>query len=351
MLKPKHTITNTILRYLTEIAEARAVILSAPLIPKWEIDLRREALLRSTHASTSIEGNRLSYDEVSDLMIGRDITALARDKQEVLNYFEALRALDKMTKEKKPHLSGKDILRLHRIITKNVMEDGSASGRYRQGNEYVFVGNRITGEVTFKPPPTPQVPLLVENLVNWINSKDTEQINPVIEAGISHYELVRIHPFLDGNGRTARALATLILLRRNFDTKRFFALDDYYNSNRGLYYQALKTVDPKSLDLTAWLEYFSQGVAVSIKAVQEKVLSLSKGKTKNADGRQIALDDRQVRLVELARKEGRVTNRQAQQLLGISNKTAYALLTSLTKAGVLKKEGSGRSVIYTVGND
>jgi len=100
MFKTNFNITNKITHYLTEIAEARAIIFNAPLIPKWEIDLRRQALINSTHASTSIEGNKLSFEEVSDLMIGRKITATLKDKKEVLNYFEALRYLDSLKNKK-----------------------------------------------------------------------------------------------------------------------------------------------------------------------------------------------------------------------------------------------------------
>ena len=83
MFRPNLNITNKTARYLTEIAEARAIIFNAPLIPKWEIDLRRQALIKSTHASTSIEGNKLSLEEVSDLMVGRKITATLKDKKAV----------------------------------------------------------------------------------------------------------------------------------------------------------------------------------------------------------------------------------------------------------------------------
>ena len=121
MFKPRFTITNTTTRYLSEIAVAREIVLRAPLIPKWEIDLRRQALINSTHASTSIEGNRLSLEEISDLMIGREITATRRDKQEVINYFEALSYLDILASKKE--LVSEDILKLHKIITKDVAKE------------------------------------------------------------------------------------------------------------------------------------------------------------------------------------------------------------------------------------
>lgn len=115
----------------------------------------------------------------------------------------------------------------------------------------------------------------MKEFVSWLNSNDFFELHPVLIAGISHYEFVRIHPFVDGNGRTARALATLILYLREFDIKRFFALDDYYDSDRTAYYTALKSVNQKTLDLTNWLEYFTDGVLISISRVKEKVLRLS----------------------------------------------------------------------------
>jgi len=96
------------------------------------------------------------------------------------------------------------------------------------------------------------VPGLVKDLVEWINLEESKELDPVIEAGVVHYELVRIHPFIDGNGRTARVLAALIIYLRGFDTNQFFCLDDYYDSDRSAYYKALQSVKSDTLDLTNW---------------------------------------------------------------------------------------------------
>ncbi len=354
MFKPNFIITNKIARYLSEIAEARAIILNAPLIPKWEVDLRRKALISSTHASTSIEGNRLSLEEVSDLMIGREITASARDKKEVLNYFEALNHLDTLAKQEK--IAEEGILDLHQIITQNVLDNSKDSGRYRTTEEEkrrgrVVVAERTKGglRVTFTPPPAKDVPQEMERFVCWLNSEQAKELDPILKAGIAHYELVRIHPFVDGNGRTARILASMLLLRQSFDTKRFFTLDDFYNSDRKRYYEALKSVSPETQDLTEWLEYFSEGVAVSIKAVKDKVLALTGGKEREQESKQVPLDYKQVKVVEFLRKEGRVTNRQVQELLGVSHQTAYEVLQGLTENGVIMQVGRGRAVHYVLG--
>lgn len=128
--------------------------------------------------------------------------------------------------------------------------------------------------------------------VKWLNSNDSSQLNPILIAGIAHYEFVRIHPFVDGNGRTARALATLILSLKEFDLKKFFALDDYYDSDRISYYRALNSVDQKTLDLTGWIEYFTDGVLLSIQKVKEKVSQLSLEKHKKEAKGQVALTEK-----------------------------------------------------------
>lgn len=331
------------------------IIENAPLIPKWEVDLRRQALINSTHASTSIEGNQLTAEEVSDLLIGRKITASARDKKEVLNYFEALRELDDLKDNKE--IREKDILKLHKIITKDVLDDPKNSGAYRTPEDEKKRGRVVVVErigfgqrrITFLPPKAKAVLEEMKKFVDWINCKETEEIDPVLEAGIAHYEFVRIHPFVDGNGRTSRTLASLILLRRGFDTKRFFALDDYYNADRRSYYQALKSVDPDKQDLTGWLEYFSKGVAISLNAVKNKVLVLTGGKAVKQEGKQIAVDDQQIKIIEYLQKERQITNKDLRKLFKISHQRSYEILNQLLENKIIKRKGKGRSVYYILG--
>ena len=157
-------------------------------------------------------------------------------------------------------MSDQDILNVHRMVTKDTLDNPGDCGAYR--NCYVVVANRLTGQVLFRPPKNDDVPGLIKDLIELINLGEAKELDPIIEAGISHYEFVRIHPFVDGNGRTARVLATLILFLRGFDAKQFFCLDDYYDSDRQTYYRALQSVDQDTLDLTNWLEYFVEGVSI-----------------------------------------------------------------------------------------
>ena len=131
----------------------------------------------------------------------------------------------------------------------------------------VVVGNRLTKEVVYSPPLPEEVVLQVNTLVNWLNSDAVHQMHPVLVAGIAHYELMRVHPFVDGNGRTARTLATLVLAMREFDIKRFFTLDDFYDRDRIAYYYVLKAVNQTYPNCTVWLDYFTEGVEISLHRV------------------------------------------------------------------------------------
>lgn len=196
------------------------------------------------------------------------------------------------------------------------------------------------------PPKTEDVPTLMRSLVAWLNSEDTKKLDPVLVAGIAHYEFVRIHPFIDGNGRTARALASLILLLRGFDIKRFFALDDYYDSDRNAYYAALQTVNPKTLNLNKWLEYFTDGVAVSVINVKEKILRLSSEKLRKDKKGQITLTERQMKIIEMFNQKRSITNRDIRSMFKLSNRGAVDETKKLLALGILKTEGKGRSVHY-----
>ncbi len=344
MFKPNFRYTDKIVKNLTTIAGARAVILNAHLIPKWEVSLRKDALIRSAHSSTAIEGNPLSIDEVTDLASGRDIMVRRKDKQEILNYIEALEKISKFA-DKNPFLS-KDFLEIHKIVTKDTLENPRDEGVFR--NRQVIVGNRITGQVVFMPPPTEQVPGLTDDFFAWFNSPEVNEMDHVIEAGIMHYEIVRIHPFIDGNGRTARVMAAIVLFKRGFDVKRFFALDDYYDHDRRAYYHALKTVDPNSCDITAWLEYFTNGVAVSIEAVKKKIIGLSRDIKALKDKGQIALTERQMKIVERIIQNERIAISNVSKEFGVTRQAALKEMNKLIGLKVVQLKGKGRGAYYVL---
>lgn len=342
MFKPNFRYTNKIVKLLTKISAAREVVLNSPLVPKWSVTLRREAIIHSAHSSTSIEGNRLSLEQVSDLAQGREVMATRKDKQEVLNYLKVLQDMGKLTQ--KDSLLEEDILNIHRRLTQDTLDNPSDCGVYRK--RYVVVANRFTGEVLFRPPKNEAVRELMRSLVKWINSTEAKALDRVIESGMVHYEFVRIHPFVDGNGRTARVLAAWVLYKRGFDTKQFFCLDDYYDTDRPAYYRALQSVNQETLDLTKWLEYFVEGVSVSIEAVKQRIVKLSSERLRKTKRGQIALTERQMKIMEWVINKGQITNREIRHMFNISNRAAVDEITKLLRLKVLKRVGKGRSLHY-----
>ena len=346
MFKPKYTISDKIVNHLTEIAVSRDTIENARLIPKWEISLRKDALVRAAHSSTHIEGNKLSLEEVSQLAIGREVAAMRKDKQEVVNYLNVLSRLEKYV-PKKGQFSVETLLKIHKDLVHQTLQKPGDEGVFR--NRPVVIGHKNdSGEtiVTFRPPPATVVPSFIKSFISWLNVAQTEKVHAVLVSGIAHYEFVRIHPFIDGNGRTARVLATIVLLNRGFDTKRFFALDDYYDSDRITYYDALKSVDPKILDLTRWLEYFCEGVAFTVNRVKEKVAGLSQGRLRTRSFEQVSLTKRQMSIVEAISRSGKITSQKMQKMFKISPQAVHKEMKKLVEQKVVQLVGKGRGARY-----
>jgi len=344
VFKPNFKYTHKIVNNLVKIASAREIILNSYLIPKWEVSLRREALIRAAHASTAIEGNPLTLEEVSQLAQGRKIMATRKAKQEVLNYIKVLENIEKYPDQ--GLITERILLDLHNDVTRETLENPEYEGQYRKLQ--VYVGNKITGKVVFMPPPPEDVQKLMNMFIEWVNSSESHQFDPVIVAGISHYEFVRIHPFVDGNGRTSRGLATLILYLREFDIKKFFTLDDYYDSDRNAYYRALNSVNPDTNDITQWLEYFTDGVLLSISRVKEKILQLSIEKHKKQENGQIQLTERQMKILEHIHKNGKITSGDVALMYKFSRQVALRELSRLVELGVIKLEGKGRGAYYVI---
>jgi Fic family protein len=279
--------------------------------------------------------------EVKVIIEGGKLAARPKDKRDVANYARTLKRLESIASKK---TLAKNIIRwIQGHITKGILPQNEC-GRYR--DRMIYVVNSF-GQTVFTPPESKNVPALTAGLIDWLNSPASREIHPVLVAGTAHYELVRIHPFIDGNGRAARALATLILYQRNFDIKRFFALDDHYNEDRDAYYSALQYVDPVKRDLTQWLEYFVGGVAEQMEKLKNKVDNLAHDPIlKRLKGRFI-LKERQWKLLEFIKERGRATNIEYQKLANISRETAKRDLAFLVKNGLLKSNGKGRSVFYT----
>ncbi|MFA0846399.1 MAG: Fic family protein [Methanobacterium formicicum] len=333
MFNPCFTYNHELVNKLLEINSIRDFIVNAPVVLEMEVSLKREALLKSAHHSTAIEGNPLSLNQVDKLSKGIKIQGQKRATQEVLNYLNVLKYMDSYIEGGK--ITEKNVLKLHENITHYTLEYTYLEGQYR--SEPVYVVNQ-EGDIVFTPPNANLVPGQIQDLLEWINNTSRE-LNAVISAGIIHYEFVRIHPFVDGNGRTGRALAAIYLYLRGFGVD--FTLDEYYSDNRPAYYHALNSVDPKTQDLTDWLLYFLEGFLTSIDEIKNRILLFPAGAPVK-----IKLTEKMLKILEYVHLNGSITNSEVQKLLNISRQGAYKDLRNLMDKGIIEKKGGSRSTYY-----
>ncbi len=343
MYTPKYTINNTILRNIGIVEAAREVISHAPLLPYYEKEFQKDALARAVHHGTHIEGNELDMDQAEKVIAGQQIVARARDIQEVINY---RRVMEHIGKDETKHIN-EDLLKdLHRMTVDKLLVP-ERCGQYR--TTQVVVRNSLTGDVTFTPPVATAVPQQVKELLEFIDKTDPETLHPVLKSGIVHYELARIHPFVDGNGRVSRALSTFILFQEGYDIRKFFSLEEYFDNDASEYYSALQSVGRNDGDLTEWLAYFTQGLAIELNKIKEKIEKISVDvKIKERQGGEpIMLSERQLKIMEYIQKVGFLQNNGFKQLFPmVSEDTVLNELKYLIKHGLLKKQGSTKGAKY-----
>lgn len=336
MFEPQFRYTDKIVNYIAEIASAKEIISNAKIIPLYDTKLKQDALIKSSHYSTSIEGNPLNLDEVKTL-INNNQKPTTKAEQEVLNYFNVLNNLNKYSDK---IITKNTILSVHKDLTRGLLKDSEYEGKFRDTR--VFIGNMHTKKVNYIPPDAYKVPGLIDELLDWLNNS-TDEIYPVIIAGILHYELVRIHPFVDGNGRTSRLMATLILSIHKFNIDNYFTLDEFYNQDRQAYADALNSAD-RNHDLTNWLEYFCKGVLNSIDKVKTEVLKLDQITSKYDNA--IELTPNEISVLTLLEEKKHIQNKDIQVMLNISPQASYKIIRKLKNKELIKRTGKGRNTEY-----
>ena len=349
MYNPKFIITNKILKNIGIIEASREVIDHAPLLPYYEKQFRKDALIRTVHYGTHIEGNELNLDQAEKVLAGQDVVARDRDIQEVINYRKAIEFISEIRiKDEGLRINEETIRKLHKITINKILPSEKC-GEYRKTQ--VVVKNNQTGQVSFRPPEASTISPQIKDLLVFIESSQNQDIHPVLKSGIVHYELVRIHPFLDGNGRVARALSTLILFLEGYDIRKFFSLEEYFDSKASEYYDALQSVEKTGGDLTKWLEYFTEGLAIELSKIKEKVGRISvDGKLREKlGGKPLLLTERQLGIIEYIQKVGFLQNQAFEELFPmVSEDTILNELKVLLQTGIIKKQGVTKGAKYVM---
>jgi len=303
--------------------------------------------VRTVHHGTHIEGNELDLSQAEKVVLGQQVVARERDIQEVLNYREVMEAIGNFSREVKD-INEELIFKLHKMTVKNILP-AETSGVYRQ--KQVVIKSGVTGEVTFRPPMPVVVPLEVQDLCAFINDPANYDIHPVLKSGIVHYEFVRIHPFVDGNGRVARALATLVLFLEGYDIRKFFSLEEYFDADAPRYYLALQSVEKNNSDLTNWLLYFTEGLSIELAKVKDKVehVSVDAKIKEKLGGKPFLLTERQMKIIEYIQKIEYLENKAFKSLFPMISEDSVLLdLKALINAGIIKKVGATKAAKYVM---
>ena len=348
MYQPKFTITNKILKNIGSVEASKEIIDKAPLLPYYERQFQTDAMVRTVHYGTHIEGNELNLSQAEKILRGEDVPARDRDVQEVINYRKVMDFINDLEEKDKKRtnfkISEEIVKKIHEITVAKILSKEQI-GLFRKTQ--VVVRNSITGQISFRPPLAIAVPFQIKDLIEFVNAKS--DIHAVLKAGAVHFELVRIHPFVDGNGRVARALSTLILFTEGYDIRKFFSLEEYFDSDASKYYEALQSVEKKDGDLTVWLEYFSLGLSIELSKIKEKVenISIDLKLKEKLGGKPLMLTDRQLRIVEYIQKVGYLQNKAFPSLFPmVSEDTILNELKALSQAGIIKKQGSTKAAKY-----
>ena len=334
---PHFTITPLIAQALMRIEGAKQSMEYLPVTPSVLATLRETARLYSTHYSTMIEGNRLTQEQVSQVVEKhKHFPGRERDEKEVLGYYVALEKVEKLAT-----IGGAvtelQIQQLHALV----MAGGRTRVKptqYRDGQNVIRDGR--TRRIVYMPPEAKDVSKLMRELVVWLGKSQKQDLPCPLRAGIAHYQYATIHPYYDGNGRTGRLLTTPILHLGGYDLKGLYSLEEYYARALSAYYEAL-TIGPShnyyfgrvDADITKWVEYFCRGMAESFESVRKRAAEAAG--SVDASPWMRKLDPRQRKALELFRERDRITSHDLERLFTISQRTARLLLKQWADAGFL----------------
>ncbi len=331
-VNPKFTITPKINKALVEIERVRGFLDAVKLKDDWIVDMQKKALILESHHSTHIEGTALSLDQAKSILEGKKIKGVNRDdERELLNYKKAMDFISKYLGKNDP-VSESIVRELHKILVKGVRGENADPGNYRKIQNYVV--NSRTHKVIYTPPAPLEVPHLMREFTEWINK--AEDISPILIAGIAQFQFVHIHPFIDGNGRNARLLSTLILYKTGYDFKRLFTISEYYDKDRPNYYKAIQTVRNNNMDMTTWLEYFVDGLRSQMTEIQAKGEQLIKQDSQLQKIKKIGLNKRQEKAVKHLIIKGTLSVNEYQPVASCIRRTAQRDLEELVEKKIIK---------------
>ncbi|OGY08384.1 MAG: hypothetical protein A2700_00905 [Candidatus Blackburnbacteria bacterium RIFCSPHIGHO2_01_FULL_44_64] len=339
MFEPKYTITNSLLESIKRVNVLVHELNDRRFPHVVLLEFEKVARAVSTYASTSIEGNPLPLTEVKKILKSKPQHVRDSEK-EILNYNRALQDLNRELEEGGFRISLELVLKIQKQVTEGLLPTTDL-GRLRQ--KPVVVNDPKTGQVVFLPPDVPDVGPMVEDLITFIN-KNRGKIDPLILAGIFHKQMVLIHPFLDGNGRTTRLVTKVLLAQMNLNTFNLFSFENYYNKNVTRYFQSVGEFGnyyeiTDQIDFTTWLEYFTGGIIDELLRVQKLLPEV--GISPDTQ-----LQEHHIKILDYIRVNGFITNRVCAKVSDRAKATRTLDFQRLMRLGLIERKGKGRAIYY-----
>lgn len=342
MFTPEYTITSKVLLNIVDITKVTVELNLEKFSPALLRGLAKTAKEVSSYSSTSIEGNPLPLTKVKRLLKSTP-KKVGDNEREVLNYNKALLLLTEKTESREDlHLDSKLIMKIQKIVTDGLL-DKHHSGKFRE--EHVVVHDPQTGDIVYLSPDYKDVPKLMRNLVAFINRSHGE-IHPVLRAALFHKAFVIIHPFSDGNGRTARLITTLLLADMDVNIFNIFSFERYYNQDVPQYFLTVgeygdyhELVD--QIDYTAWLEYFTEGVV-------DELLRVKKDVEKEASELTPPLKKYEKQIIDFIAKSSQMKDSDYATLTTRSKTTRARDFKKLVTRGLIQRQGKGKSSFYVM---
>ena len=340
MFIPKFTITNRMTAAITQIERARGFLEAARLSDDWLQDMGQEALIKEAHHTTHIEGTRLTLEQAERLWRGEAVPeADPDDTQELLNYRSAFEFVSECLDSGDPIHEGL-IREIHKKLVQGVRGGKADPGNYRRIQNYV--ANASTGEVMYTPPSAVEVPIMMSEMVKWLNSG--LDIHPVLVSGIAQFQLVHIHPFLDGNGRVSRLLSTLCLYKAGYDFKRLFTISEYYDRDRPTFYRSIQSVRENGMDMTGWLDYFVTGLETQMIEVKERGEQVIR---RDVLAQKHGLNERQSKAIGYLIQHGNLTIQDFEKFCpNVNRRSLQRDLKSILEKGLVITEGATNQLVY-----
>ena len=341
MFQPRYSITERLLANIKKITTLVDELNNRRFPNVIILELERSAREVSVFASTSIEGNPLPLTEVKKIL--KTTPRHIRDSEkEVLNYNKALQELNGELNRGNVSLSLGFILAIQEQVVEGLLPEFE-TGKLRE--KPVVVNDPRTGQVVYLPPDVRDVKTLMKELIEFVNKKRGE-IDSLILAGIFHKQMVIIHPFMDGNGRTTRLATKVLLAQMGLDTFNLFSFENYYNQNVSKYFQTVGEFGnyyelEEKTDFTVFLEYFTEGIIDELLRVEKLLPKLSLSpKTK--------LKLFHLKMLEYIRENGFITDKDYAKLVTRAKATRTKDFGKLIELDLIERKGKGKATYYVL---